>query len=216
MFNVLLAGQKWFGAEVFRALQKIDGVTIAAVCSPVGGKKTDRLTAIAENNHVFIIPSGTLKEATMPNNIDLIIAAHSHDFISEKTRLRARYGGIGYHPSLLPIHRGRDAIRWSIRMRERVTGGTVYRLSNKVDGGDILAQRHVFIYPDDNETSLWERDLCPLGVDLICGVVKDVLNNGYVMGMSQDDTLATFEPTINSPPLFRPDLLMLEYPLKPF
>lgn len=209
MLRVLLAGQKHFGSAIFNALKDVDGVEIAAISAPVSGDKMDRLTAKAELYSIPLIASGTLNAATMPSNIDLIIAAHSHDFIGEKTRLRARFGGIGYHPSLLPLHRGRDAIRWSLRMRERVTGGTVYRLSNKMDGGDILAQKHVFISHDDTEKSLWENKLQPLGVELLLGVVISFLNDGYIAGQPQDESLATFEPSLSVAPVFRPDLVLI-------
>lgn len=207
--RILLAGQKHFGAEVFNALREVNGLEIAAISSPISGEKIDRLTAKAEIYSIPLIASGTLNAATMPKSIDLIIAAHSHDFIGEKTRLRAKFGGIGYHPSLLPLHRGRDAIRWSLRMRERVTGGTVYRLSNKMDGGDILEQQHVFISSDDTEKTLWENKLQPLGVSLLVKAVERFIKDGYILGEPQDETISTFEPALNAPPLFRPDLIML-------
>ena len=100
--NILIAGQKWFGAEVFRALRALPGVSIKAVCAPTGG---DKLAGQANLYGVPVIASGTLNAASMPAGIDLIVAAHSHDFIGQATRLRAKWGGIGYHPSLLPLHR---------------------------------------------------------------------------------------------------------------
>lgn len=206
--NVLIAGQKWFGAEVFRALCALPGVSVSAVCAPPG----DRLAALAGGAGLPVIMAGTLRAETMPAGVDLIVAAHSHDFIGERTRHRARWGGIGYHPSLLPLHRGRDAVRWAVRMRERVTGGSVYRLSNRVDGGNVLAQRHVFIRPDDTAEDLWRRDLAPLGVDLLADVVARFARDGYVRGAAQDDALATWEPSIDRPPAFRPDLLLLPAP----
>jgi methionyl-tRNA formyltransferase len=209
--NILLAGQKYFGAEVFKALQKINGAEITAISAPINTNKQDRLALQAELHNIKLIPSGVLNAATMPSDIDLIIAAHSHDFISEKIRLRAKWGGIGYHPSLLPLHRGRDAIRWALKMRDPVTGGTVYRLSNKVDGGNILAQRHVFIKHDDTEKTIWQNELAPLGIELICNVVKQFITNGYIDGIAQDESIATFEPAINCIPLYRPDLIMLEH-----
>jgi methionyl-tRNA formyltransferase len=207
--NVLIAGQKYFGAEVFRAIKMLPNVNIVAVCAPTSGDSQDRLAGQAELYGVPIIKAGTLSAATMPDGVDLIVAAHSHDFIGEKTRLRASFGGIGYHPSLLPVHRGRDSIRWAIRMRDRITGGTVYRLSNRMDGGDILAQEHTFIYPKDTAEELWRRDLAPLGVRLITSVVYQFATNGYVHGREQDESLATWEPSIDRPPAFRPDLLLL-------
>lgn len=208
--NILLAGQKWFGAETFRALRALPGVTIVAVCAPADGQ--DRLARQALLYGVPLVPAGTLNAKTLPDGIDLIVAAHSHDFIGERTRQRARWGGIGYHPSLLPLHRGRDAVRWAVRMRERVTGGTVYRLSNRMDGGHVLAQQHVFIRPDDTPEELWRRDLAPLGVALLARVVAAFASGGYQHGTEQDEELATWEPSIDRPPAYRPDLLMLPAP----
>jgi methionyl-tRNA formyltransferase len=209
--RILLAGQKWFGAETFRAFRALPGVEIAAVASPVGGDKVDRLTAQAEIHRVPVIKAGTLAVRTMPDGVDLIVAAHSHDFIGEKTRLRATYGGIGYHPSLLPLHRGRDAVRWAIRMRERVTGGSVYRLSNRMDGGNVLAQEHVFIRPDDTAETLWRRELCPMGVRLLADTVCAFARDGFINGAPQDENLATWEPSIDRQPAFRPDLILLPF-----
>ena len=206
MINILIAGQKWFGAEVFRALRALPGVHIGAVCAP----RDDRLAAQADLHRVPLLHK--LTSETMPAAIDLIVAAHSHDFIGERTRQRATWGGIGYHPSLLPLHRGRDAVRWALRMRERVTGGSVYRLSNRMDGGDVLAQRHVFIMPDDTAEELWRRELGPLGVELLRQVVAAYASTGYQHGATQDETVATWEPSIDRPPAFRPDLLMIEGP----
>ena len=207
--NILIAGQKWFGAEVFRALRALPGVSIKAVCAPTGG---DKLAGQANLYGVPVIASGTLNAASMPAGIDLIVAAHSHDFIGQATRLRARFGGIGYHPSLLPVHRGRDAIRWAIRMNERVTGGTVYRLSNRMDGGNIIDQRHIFIRPGDDARELWRRELAPLGVAMLTAAVARFAAAGFVNGAEQDETLATWEPSIDRQPAFRPDLLMLPAP----
>lgn len=204
--NVLLAGQKWFGEAVFHALSALPGVRVVAVCAPRGC----RLSGRAEDGGCRIISKLTAE--TMPAGVDLIVAAHSHDFIGEKTRLMATYGGVGYHPSLLPLHRGRDAVEWAIRMGDRVTGGSVYRLSNRMDGGAVLAQRHVFIRPGDDARTLWRRDLAPLGVELLTAVVAAAAETGYPTGEEQDEELATWEPSIGRPPAYRPDLIMIGTP----
>jgi methionyl-tRNA formyltransferase len=205
MLRVLLAGQKYFGAEVYRELRKLDAVEIVAVSAPMD----DRLRAQADLYGTPTILAGTLKAETMPNGIDLIVAAHSHDFIGEKTRLRATYGGIGYHPSALPLHRGRDAVRWAVKMGDRITGGSVYRLSNRMDGGEILDQEFVFIRPGDDAETLWRRDLAPLGVRLLAETVARIAADGHVPGKPQDEEIATFEPSWERPPAYRPDLILL-------
>lgn len=207
--NVLISGQKWFGSEVFKSISDLENVCVVAVVSPVGDGSQDRLTFAAEMKGVRVIPAGTLTAASMPKGVDLIVAAHSFDFISEKARNRSTFGGIGYHPSLLPLHRGRDSVKWAIRMGERVTGGTVYRLSNRMDGGNILAQRHVFVRPGDTAEELWRRDLAPLGAELIRRVVLEISEKGHVEGEPQDDSLATWEPSIGRAPAFRPDVMQI-------
>ena len=97
-------------------------------------------------------------------------------------------------------------------MGDKVTGGSVYRLSNRMDGGNVLAQRHVFIMPGDDAAELWRRDLAPLGVELLAQTVAAFASGGYQHGVAQDDSIATWEPSIDRPPAYRPDLLMIEGP----
>jgi methionyl-tRNA formyltransferase len=207
--RILLSGQKYFGAEVLRLLLE-KGFDAAHVAAPKETEKgtPDRLWTLAEHYGVPLSEAKNLNASTLPTGIDLIVCAHSHAFISEKTRLKTTYGAIGYHPSLLPLHRGRDAIKWAIKMGDKVTGGTVFWLSNKVDGGAIAAQDYCFIHRDDTPESLWRKKLLPMGLALLEKVINDI-QNGLLVKVPQDESLATFEPAMNPPRLFRPDLIML-------
>ncbi len=211
--RILLAGQKRFGADVFKLAITL-GHEVAAVCAPagnIGTRDEDKLHFAACIAGVPVIPSGTLKAAAVPEGVDLIITAHSHDFISRQVRNRSRLGAIGYHPSLLPLHRGRDAVRWAVKLRERVTGGTIYWLNETVDGGDIAAQRHVFIRPEDDAAELWKRELAPLGLELMREVLCAIAA-GTEQRTPQDHALATWEPAIDGAPrLFRPELHQIEW-----
>lgn len=204
--RVIICGQKAFGAAAFNAAREA-GHEIAGVWSPaLGGRGlNDRLRARAELFGVPWHPAGTLTAETLPLDVDLIIAAHSHDFIGRRTRMQARLGAIGYHPSLLPLHRGRDAIKWALRLREPVTGGSVYWLNDETDGGPVAAQDWCFVRPGDTPTTLWERALFPMGIRLLAGVLAD-LTQGLVVAIPQDAALATWEPAFQQPPLRRPDL----------
>jgi methionyl-tRNA formyltransferase len=211
--KILIAGQKAFGAAVFE-LCRARGHHIVGVSAPEhGGGGTaaslpDRLRQAAEDAAVPWMPAGTLTAETLPDGVDLIIAAHAHDFIGRRTRLRGRLGAIGYHPSLLPLHRGRDAIRWALKMGERITGGSIYWLSDNVDAGDIAAQDWCFIQPCDDAETLWRRELFPMGLRLFDRVL-DHLDRGVVVAVPQDESLATWEPSWGRPPLRRPNLLLL-------
>lgn len=204
--RVVIAGQKRFGRDVLEmALAR--GHEIAAVSCP--DDDADKLRIAALNRDLPIIGARRLNASTMPSGCDLIVAAHCHTFISEMTRRKAELGALGFHPSLLPRHRGRSAIEWAIRFGERTTGGSVYWLNETVDGGPVAAQDWCFIRPDDTPRALWARELAPMGLRLF-GQAFAALERGVIVAEPQDFDLATWEPAIdNVPPLWRPDLLMI-------
>jgi methionyl-tRNA formyltransferase len=202
--RVVIAGQKRFGADTL-ALVLARGWEVAAVSCP----PDDALGHAAQRHRLPIIGSKDFCAQTMPGGCDLIVAAHCHCYLSSKTRNRAELGALGYHPSLLPRHRGRSAVEWAIRMREPITGGTVSWFNDTVDGGPIAAQESVHIRSDDTPRTLWARDLAPLGLRLFRRVF-DYLDKGILPATSQDPALATWEPAIDGvPPLWRPDCIML-------
>lgn len=204
--NILLCGQKRFGRDTLALLLEL-GHQVSAVACPVS--QQDKLWIGAQNAGLPVIPAGTVRAETMPGDVDLIVAAHSHDFLGRKTRLRARLGAIGYHPSLLPLHRGRDAVRWTVHQRERITGGSVYWLTDTVDGGPVAAQDWCLIRPEDDAGSLWARELAPMGLRLFRHTLGDIAA-GRLVKVEQDPALATWEPAmVGTPRLFRPELEML-------
>lgn len=208
--KIFITGQKRFGAAVLNLCLEL-GHEITGVSSPrfIGhSERLDNLRVAADLAEVPWRQAGGLKADTLPDGTELIIAAHSHDFIGRKTRLRAALGAIGYHPSLLPLHRGRDAIRWALKMGDRITGGSVFWLSENVDGGDIAAQDWCFIQPGDTARELWRRELLPMGLRLLAKVLVD-LEQGIIVRVPQDETLATWEPSWEREPLRRPDLELL-------
>lgn len=210
--RILLSGQKHFGEAVFHLCRE-EGHELVAVAAPpfsssrssTGGPLLDRLRFAAELAQVPWIPSDSLRAQSVPERTDLIIAAHSHAFIGRKTRNRARLGAIGYHPSLLPLHRGRDAIRWTIHLKEKITGGTVFWLTDSVDSGPVAAQAHAFVRPNDSAETLWRETLLPLGLHLLRQVLADLVS-GCKVAVPQEESLATWEPSWDRPPIFRPEL----------
>jgi methionyl-tRNA formyltransferase len=209
--RLYVCGQKAFGQATFEMCLE-EGHEVLGVSAPLASSRDpsrpDRLRAAAESVGVPTMPASMLDKDTLPAGVDVLIAAHSHDFIGRATRHRCTVGAIGYHPSLLPLHRGRDAVRWTVKMGDRVTGGTVYWLSDNIDAGDIAAQHYCLVEPGESATELWRYKLFPLGVELFRKVLRD-LAAGTIVAVPQDDDLATWEPSWERIPLRRPDLLMI-------
>lgn len=174
---------------------------IMGVAAPLG----NRLQKSAARRGLPVETTG-LTAAKLPDDVQLIIAAHSHDFISKATRDRTEFGAIGYHPSLLPLHRGRDAIKWTIRDRDKVAGGTVFWLNDVVDGGPIAKQDYCLVNPLYSAWDLWTKELAPMGIRLLEETLEDLFN-GVMYRVTQNPDLATWEPKLDPPRLYRPDLL---------
>lgn len=210
MTRVFLAGSGAFGQAVAEAATDA-GHEIAAASSPDEGRRggRDALAAWCDRAGVARVSESLVKPEDVPDGCDLILAAHSHAFVGRLTLARAPIA-VGYHPSLLPLHRGRDSVRWQARLGERVVGGTIYHLTDRVDGGPIAAQRHLVVEPGLTASRLWERHLFPLGVEMILDALDAVGRGGVLPTIPQNDALATWEPSFAAQPVYRPELLEIE------
>src|SRR6202043_218967 len=82
---------------------------------------------------------------------------------------------INIHPSLLPKSPGLEAWKQALAAGERMTGCTVHYVDEKIDHGQIIAQREVPILPNDTPESLHtriqiaEHELYPEVIAQFCG-----------------------------------------------
>jgi glycine cleavage system regulatory protein/folate-dependent phosphoribosylglycinamide formyltransferase PurN len=191
-----LVGSRFFAASVFEALRKEEGIEFTSVVAPAAD---DRLALAARAAgvpvHVLdnprIVPENAICEGT-----DLIIAAHTHARVSTEALTRSRLGGIGYHPSLLPRHRGIAAVEWTILEGDAIAGGSVYHLADGWDAGAVAAQDWCFVAKGETARELWERALAPMGLALLTKVVQHARLEGYVPAFQQDARFATKAPMI--------------------
>ena len=194
--KVAVVGSRYFGATVLEALRREGGVEISCVVAPAAD---DRLALAAQAAglpvHLLanpkIVPGEAITEGT-----DLIVAAHTHARVSDAALSRARLGGVGYHPSLLPRHRGIAAVEWTIREGDPIAGGSVYHLADGWDAGPIAAQDWCFVGRGENARDLWERALAPMGLKLLTQVVQHARATGQLPAIQQDPRFATKAPML--------------------
>ena len=193
--DLTLVGSRYFGATVFEALRK-DDANIVQVIAPAAD---DRLAMAAQAAgvpvHVLENPKLVPGHA-VPEGTDLIVAAHTHARVSDEALARSRLGGIGYHPSLLPRHRGIAAVEWTILSADPIAGGSVYHLSQGWDAGAIAAQDWCFVAKGETARELWERALAPMGLELLARVVRHAAEHGKLPAQPQDERFATKAPMI--------------------
>ncbi len=99
----------------------------------------------------------------------LLVVGWSQLFRAPLLALPAR-GCIGFHPSLLPLNRGRAVIPWTILQRTSRTGGSLLWLDEGMDSGDLLAQREFDVADDETADTLYDKH-----VTALAEMLRDVL-----------------------------------------
>jgi methionyl-tRNA formyltransferase len=194
--RITLIGSRHFGVITLNMLRE-HSVEIARVVVADGG---DRLAATARSTGIEVVVQANPKlvaASEIAPNTDLIITAHSHARVSKEALAVSRLGGIGYHPSLLPRHRGKAAVEWTIKEGDPIAGGSIYHLADRMDAGAIAAQDWCFVKKGETARDLWERALAPLGLKLLAEVIDYIKVHKTLPAKPQDEQFATAAPSLS-------------------
>jgi methionyl-tRNA formyltransferase len=195
--RIVLFGQAAFGRDVFEALRTA-GEEVVGVSTPRPGTRPDPLFEAATAADVPVIETPALRrdepfEAYQAWRPDLLVFAFVTDIVRKRVLDAATHGAIQYHPSLLPLHRGRTAMNWAIMSGTERTGLTIFWVDEGIDTGPILLQREVAIGPEDSVGSLYFNHLYPMGVEALVEAVR-LVREGSAPRTPQDHQRATYEP----------------------
>jgi methionyl-tRNA formyltransferase len=195
--RITLVGSRHFGVTTFDMLRQ-RGVDIARVVVADG---EDRLANAARAAGIGVTVQADPRlvvASEIAERTDLIVTAHSHARIGKDALAAAKLGGIGYHPSLLPRHRGIAAVEWTIREGDPIAGGSVYHLADRMDAGAIAAQEWIFVKKGETARELWERALAPLGQKLLGDVIDYAKAHNALPAKPQDEQFATNAPKLSA------------------
>ncbi|MFA5339179.1 MAG: methionyl-tRNA formyltransferase [Candidatus Omnitrophota bacterium] len=101
---------------------------------------------------------------------------------------------VGLHASLLPEYRGASPISSALLNGEVRTGVTVFKLTGKMDAGEIIMQKEADILDLDNAETLSEK-LSNLGANLLVNAVDSIAER-KAQFTKQDESEATFTPKL--------------------
>ena len=102
---------------------------------------------------------------------------------------------VNLHASLLPKYRGAAPINWAMIHGEKTTGVSVIALAQRMDAGDVYAERTLTIGQTETAGELHDR-LARLGPDAV-GQVLHQLEHGELAPQPQDETLASKAPKLS-------------------
>jgi methionyl-tRNA formyltransferase len=193
--RITLVGSRHFGVTTLQMLRQHDVEVVRVVVADA----EDRLASTARDAGIEVVVQANPKlvaASEIAEATDLIVTAHSHARVSKEALAASRLGGIGYHPSLLPRHRGIAAVEWTIRAKDPIAGGTVYHLADRMDAGAIAAQDWCFVGKDETARQLWERALAPMGQKLLAEVIDYAKVHGALPSKPQEEQFATNAPAL--------------------
>lgn len=121
---------------------------------------------------------------------DVICVACFSLLIPPAIRDLPRLGCLNVHPSLLPANRGPVPLFWTFREGHQTTGVTIHLVSEKMDGGDILAQEEIAV-PDGIRYQQLEQLCAERGGALLACTVR-ALSQGNATPIPQDESRSSY------------------------
>ena len=164
----------------------------------MGDKVTDLLTTI-DPGVSLLLPGDMvgLIDALRGYAIDIAVVCGLSWRLTPAALRAPKRGVVNVHTSLLPRYRGPASIQWAIRNGDPTIGVTAHWMDERIDTGNIIAQRGgVGLRPFVRFDELW-ADLTPTIEDLVADAV-DRAATGYA-GEPQNEAEATYAG------LFAPD-----------
>ena len=202
--NIVFFGTPGFAVQVldriYNSKHKVLAVVTAADSEKGRGLKKafSDVKQYAVDKGIDVLQPERLKDERF---IDEIMRIGADLFVVVAFRILPRevfsipeYGSFNLHASLLPKYRGAAPIQWALINGEEVTGVTTFKLSDKVDTGNIYLQTDVLINEDDNFGTLHDK-LATVGKEVVIQTIDLIENEKFVL-KEQDNLLATPAPKI--------------------
>jgi methionyl-tRNA formyltransferase len=204
--NILYFGSGAFGIDALKAIvnspHRIAGV-VSQPDRPAGRGKHLEPTPVtawaSAQGFTILCPP----DVNTPESIAQIAAFKADCFVviafgqklSDALLALAPYGGINLHSSLLPKYRGAAPINWTLINNDAQTGVTVLRITNVMDGGEILESASTPIGPAETAGELHDR-LAALGAPLVVRTL-DAMAGGTAHGIPQDVSQRSAAPKLS-------------------
>ncbi len=194
--RVALAGNKERGAECLRAVVAA-GHCVTAVIVPADGASAAPLVAAAADLRLDVlrpadVNAATVVEALASGRPDVLVLAGYGPIVGPELRGLGRFGCLNLHGGRLPQYRGSSPMNWALINGEREFGISVFEASERIDAGDVLAERTFPVGLNDTIADL-HRVANTAFRELLVDVLER-LERGAVERRQQDEREARYFP----------------------
>ena len=166
------------------------------ICNKIGVKGLERAEAAGiptqlidhsqyANRETF---DQAMLDALKPYQPDLVVLAGFMRILSADFVRTLNGKLINIHPSLLPLYKGTQTHKRALEAKDTIHGCSIHYVTEELDGGPVIAQSEVPIYPNDTEELLAtkvqkeEHHLYPLCIGLIAEKKLELINGKPVLG----------------------------------
>jgi hypothetical protein len=133
-----------------------------------------------------------LARVTCPEAATVALAPRLTRFLPRHEWSAPQLGTLVFHPSILPYHRGPDAIRWTVALGERVSGVTWFWADHGLDTGPICDQEPVLLMPGESPGRAYHTRFIPAGLRSLARAAEGILAS-RPRRVDQDNAQATYE-----------------------
>lgn len=138
------------------------------------------------------VAAADLPEAESPALADVAVAPLLRRILTPAELALPRLGTLVFHPSLLPRHRGPDALRWAVLCGEEFTGVSWFWADAGLDTGDVCEQEVIPIPRGWTPREVYDRLAAPAGLRSLRRALAGIVA-GVPRRVPQDHTAATYE-----------------------
>ena len=198
-------GNPAFAIPTLKAIMQSNHELVAVVSNPpkqIGRGRSLSYTPVgkfSKENEISLIEPQNLFSEELKSELNIlkpdIFIVVAYKILPDSIIAIPKYGALNLHASLLPKYRGAGPIQWALMNGDKKSGVTIFQIKPKVDTGDILMQKEVDIFNEDNMLSLGNR-LCEHGANMMIEVLNTIEEEGQVSGIRQNPKLATPAPKI--------------------
>lgn len=199
-------GTPAFSVPILRMLHE-EGYNVLAVVTqpdrPVGRKRVLTPPPVKEEAVALGLPviqpeklRGSAElEQILALQPDLIVTAAFGQLLPKELLDAPRLGCINVHASLLPQYRGGAPIHQAIIDGQAKTGVTIMYMAEKLDAGDTISQKEIFIGDEDHTGSMFEK-LSIVGRNLLQETLPSIVD-GTNARLPQDESKVTYARNIS-------------------
>jgi len=170
-YNIIFFGSESAGLRCLKFLSKQRNINILYLVTDNNGFSANGFKKIANKNGIELINESilsnkikVLKKSKI--KIDFILSVFSPYIINDEILNIANYGGFNLHPGKLPEYAGLNPTSWAIYNNEKYHEVTLHKMTNLIDGGDIVFSKRIKLSKNETALSLLSKSTSE-GINLI-------------------------------------------------